>query len=97
MAGHRGRPGGRWICWPTRSKARSGAGRSFQTPATPVIGTRLLREWDGVEHTVTVTKDGYEFEGRLYKSLSAVARTITGTQWNGWRFFGIREISRGQR
>jgi hypothetical protein len=63
----------------------------------PVIGTRLLREWDGVEHTVTVTKDGYEFEGRLYKSLSAIARTITGTQWNGWRFFGIREISRGLR
>ena len=63
----------------------------------PVIGTRLLREWDGVEHTVTVTKDGYEFEGRRYKSLSAIARTITGTQWNGWRFFGIREISRSQR
>ena len=63
----------------------------------PVIGTRLLREWDGVEHTVTVTKDGYEFEGRRYKSLSAIARTITGTQWNGWRFFGIHEISRSQR
>ena len=46
---------------------------------------------------ITVTKDGYEFEGRFYKSLSAIARTITGTQWNGWRFFGIREISRGQR
>ena len=63
----------------------------------PITGTRLLREWQGIEQIVTVTKDGYEFEGRRYKSLSAIARTITGTQWNGWRFFGIREISRGQR
>jgi hypothetical protein len=62
---------------------------------TPVVGTRLVREWNGIEHTVTVKRDGFEFDGRLYKSLSAIARGITGTQWNGWRFFGIREISRG--
>jgi hypothetical protein len=64
---------------------------------TPVAGTRLVREWNGVEHTVTVKRDGFEFDGRLYKSLSAIARGITGTQWNGWRFFGIREISRGEQ
>jgi len=64
---------------------------------TPVAGTRLVREWNGVEHTVTVLRDGFEFEGRLYKSLSAIARGITGTQWNGWRFFGIREIGRDAR
>lgn len=63
----------------------------------PVAGTRLVREWNGVEHTVTVLRDGFEFEGRKYKSLSAIARAITGTRWNGWRFFGIREIKRSNR
>jgi hypothetical protein len=62
----------------------------------PVVGTRLLREWDGIEHTVTVMKDGFDWQGRKFKSLSAVARTITGTQWNGYRFFGLREGRRGQ-
>jgi len=63
----------------------------------PVAGTRLVREWNGAEHTVTVLRDGFEFEGRKYKSLSAIARAITGTRWNGWRFFGIREIKRSDR
>jgi len=63
----------------------------------PVAGTRLLREWSGVEHTVTVLRDGFEWEGRKYKSLSAIARAIAGTRWNGWRFFGLREIKRGER
>ncbi len=66
-------------------------------PRKPVAGTRLVREWDGVEHTVTVLRGGFEFEGRTYKSLSAIARAITGTRWNGWRFFGIRSIPRGER
>jgi hypothetical protein len=60
-------------------------------PRNPVIGTRLVREWDGTEHVVTVLKDGFDWQGRKYKSLSAIARTITGTQWNGYRFFGLRE------
>ncbi len=59
-------------------------------PRKPIAGTKLLREWDGVEHTVTVLRDGFEFEGRKYKSLSAIARAIAGTRWNGWRFFGLR-------
>ena len=59
----------------------------------PLTGTRLLREWHGVEHTVTVLADGFDWEGRPYKSLSAIARAITGTRWNGWTFFGLR--SRG--
>jgi len=57
----------------------------------PVIGTRLVREWDGAEHVITVLKDGFDWQGRRYKSLSAVARDITGTRWNGYRFFGLRE------
>jgi hypothetical protein len=56
----------------------------------PVIGTQLIREWQGVEQSVTVLADGFEWEGRRYKSLSAVARAITGTRWNGPRFFGLR-------
>jgi len=56
-----------------------------------------LREWDGMEHTVTVMKDGFDWQGRKFKSLSAAARAITGTQWNGYRFFGLREARRDDR
>ncbi|MDQ3558224.1 MAG: DUF2924 domain-containing protein [Pseudomonadota bacterium] len=56
----------------------------------PIAGTRLIREWQGVEHCATVLQDGYEYAGRPYKSLSAVARAITGTRWNGWVFFGLK-------
>jgi hypothetical protein len=56
----------------------------------PIAGTRLIREWQGVEHVVTVTVDGFEWQGRPYKSLSAIARAITGTRWNGWVFFGLK-------
>ena len=56
----------------------------------PIAGTRLIREWAGVEHCVTVLADGFEWAGRPYKSLSAVARAITGTRWNGWTFFGLK-------
>ena len=62
----------------------------------PVAGTRLLREWQGVEHSVTVLADGFEYQGRPYQSLSAIARTITGTRWNGWVFFGLRKQGQGR-
>ena len=60
----------------------------------PIAGTQLMREYQGVEHLVTVTRDGYDYQGRPYKSLSAIARGITGTRWNGRVFFGLR-ASRG--
>jgi hypothetical protein len=56
----------------------------------PVSGTRLVREYQGVEHTVTVRDQDFEHQGRPYKSLSAIARAITGTQWNGLTFFGLK-------
>ena len=59
----------------------------------PIAGTRLMREWQGVEHCATVLADGYEYDGRPYRSLSAIARAITGTRWNGLVFFGLK----GQR
>ena len=65
-------------------------------PRNPVVGTKLIREWNGVAHTVTVLREGFDWDGRRYKSLSAVARAITGTRWNGYRFFGLRAATRGQ-
>jgi hypothetical protein len=56
----------------------------------PIAGTQLIREWQCIEHCVTVRADDYEYAGRPYKSLSAVARAITGTRWNGWVFFGLK-------
>lgn len=56
----------------------------------PITGTRLIREYQGVEHVLTVTTDGFEWQGRPYKSISAIARAITGTRWNGWVFFGLK-------
>ena len=56
----------------------------------PITGTRLIREYQGVEHSVTVRDSDFEYQGRPYKSLSAIARAITGTQWNGPVFFGLK-------
>ena len=65
-----------------RSKARSNR--------LPIAGTRLVREWQGVQRCVTIRADDFEFQGRPYKSLSAIAREITGVRWNGWVFFGLK-------
>jgi Protein of unknown function (DUF2924) len=53
-------------------------------------GAILVREWKGKSHRITVMEDGFAFEGKLYDSLSEIARRITGTRWNGPRFFGLR-------
>lgn len=52
-------------------------------------GDRISREYHGVRHEVEVTADGYRYLDTVYPTLSAVARQITGTKWNGWRFFGL--------
>ncbi len=65
--------------------------RRIRADERPIAGTRLVREYHGVEQTVTVLADGFEWEGRPYRSLSAIARAITGTRWNGWTFFGLRQ------
>ena len=57
---------------------------------TPPAGTRLTREYRGVPYTAVVGEWGIEYAGRTYGSLSEVAREITGTRWNGPRFFGLR-------
>ena len=53
-------------------------------------GAVLVREWKGKSHRITVLEDGFAFEGKSYDSLSEIARMITGTRWNGPRFFGLR-------
>ena len=67
-----------------------------EVPAGPLprAGTILVREWRGIAHHVTVTDDGFLWNGKPYRSLSGIARAITGTAWNGPRFFGLRETSR---
>jgi hypothetical protein len=59
-------------------------------PARPIAGTQLRREWKGIEHVVTVREHDFEYDGRPFKSLSAIAREIAGSRWNGWTFFGLR-------
>jgi len=61
-----------------------------RSPHIPIAGTRLIREWQGAEHCVAVRGDDFEYQGRPYKSLSAIAREITGVRWNGWVFFGLK-------
>ena len=60
-------------------------------PVTIKPGTRLLREWQGVIHEVIVDEDGVRYRQQLYRSLSAVAREITGARWSGPRFFGLKD------
>jgi hypothetical protein len=57
-------------------------------------GTRLVREWRGRTHDVLVLDDGFSWQGRHYRSLSAIARNITGTAWSGPLFFGLKPSRR---
>ena len=61
------------------------------TSPLPRAGTILVREWRGTAHRVTVVDDGFLWNGKTHQSLSSIARAITGTNWNGPRFFGMRE------
>jgi hypothetical protein len=69
-------------------------GRGAVKPTPPISlkpGTRLVREWRGVTHMVLIHADGIEWRGQRYRSLSVVAREITGARWSGLRFFGLRQ------
>ena len=65
-------------------------------PKSPVLkpGGRLLREWNGVTHVVDVTDDGFVWNDTTYRSLSKIAREITGAHWSGPRFFGLTGASK---
>ena len=62
-----------------------------KAPARPRVGSTLVREHGGVLHQVMVVPDGYSWNDRVLPSLSATAQAITGTKWNGHRFFGLRQ------
>ena len=78
----------------------AGAGR--KTPTTgkktqPRVGTVLVREWHGTKHQVSVMKDGFVYRSNRFGSLSQIARTITGTQWSGPLFFGLKSRTEQSR
>ena len=66
------------------------AGGQFTDSVRIKPGTRLIRQWEGQTHHVTVSEAGFEYNGERYKSLSAIARLITGTRWSGPLFFGLK-------
>ncbi|SDL83713.1 DUF2924 domain-containing protein [Aliiruegeria lutimaris] len=83
-----------WYSVPVRRVLKSampnGAGQGKASPA-PSPGAHLVREWNGRTYRVEVTASGYVLDGQSYRSLSAVARRITGANWSGPRFFGLTE------
>jgi hypothetical protein len=72
--------------------AEENATGSSERPQTRMAqsGTILIREWQGIAHRVTMLDHGVSFNGKRYRSLSEVAREITGSRWSGPRFFGLR-------
>jgi hypothetical protein len=78
----------------TMAKALRTNGRVCHAPGLSLKpGARLVREWDGRTHTVTVTEDGFEYAGENYPSLTKIAQKITGAHWSGPRFFGLGAAS----
>lgn len=68
------------------------------TPSSPAAiklktGSRLMREWNGATHVIEVADNAYMFQGTAYKSLSSIAKVITGAHWSGPRFFGLNKSS----
>jgi len=63
--------------------------RTVAPSPKPTSGTRLVREWRGRTHVAEIREDGVLYEGKTYRSLSQVARAITGARWSGPRFFGV--------
>ena len=74
----------------TMAKALHTSGRVGPMPSLSLKpGARLIREWRGRTHSVTVTEDGFEYAGASYQSLTKIANKITGAHWSGPRFFGL--------
>jgi hypothetical protein len=71
-------------------------GRGVRDPRLPKPGTRIVRQYRGLKLTVTVLERGFEWNGRAYSSLTALATEITGSHWNGRLFFNLTRRSRGR-
>ena len=73
------------------AKAGQPNGKQSRTPPSRLgKGSKLFREWHGEVHEVLVLEKGFAWRGKTHSSLSAIARAITGTNWNGWAFFGLK-------
>jgi hypothetical protein len=78
----------------TIAKTLRTTGRIGTTPSLSLKpGVRIVREWRGRTHTVTVTEEGFEYAGTSYLSLTKIAKQITGAHWSGPRFFGLPTVS----
>lgn len=77
---------------PSHKRKLREAARSDPAKITPRLrpGARLVREWNGIAHTVDVVDGGFRYQDRIYVSLTAIAKEITGVHWSGPRFFGMR-------
>ena len=75
----------------TAAERRQLLGESTSFNESTHMGTRLIRVWQGETHQVTVLADGYQYKEQHWKSLSAIARAITGTPWSGPLFFGLKK------
>ena len=71
------------------------AGRPTREGVGLKSGALLIREWNGRLERVMILDDGYAWNGCVYRSLSQVAKAITGTSWNGHRFFGLKAVRNG--
>jgi hypothetical protein len=85
--------GGESIAYIRRMEALVRGKAKVKAAPRPITGTRLIREYQGEEHQVTVLEDGFEYRKQKYKSLSVIARHITGTRWSGPAFFGLKRVS----
>jgi Protein of unknown function (DUF2924) len=82
----------------TLARTLRATGRVGPTPSLSLKpGARLVREWQGRTHTVTVTEDGFDYAGTSYPSLTKIAKKITGAHWSGPRFFGLLAKNRSNR
>ena len=79
-------PCNRWFPGKQRRPKRPSRPTKRQPPKP---GSVITRQYNGQEIAVTVREDGFEYAGQMYRSLSAIARKVTGTTWNGWRWFGL--------
>ena len=92
----------RFLAFELQTRKRGGLPRKFAKrlealaqrrakPQSPMLqpGARLLREWNGVTHVIDVTDDGFRWKGERHRSLSGIAKSITGAHWSGPRFFGL--------
>ncbi|WP_026605909.1 DUF2924 domain-containing protein [Methylocapsa acidiphila] len=78
----------------TMAKALRETGRAAPTSGSDLKpGCRLIREWHGRSHTVTVLEDGFEYAGETYPSLTQIAKKITSAHWSGPRFFGLPRVN----